>query len=415
MNADTLAAAPWKVLLVDDEPAVHELSRLILDDLQFDGRGIALLSAQSAGQAREILAREDDLALVMLDVVMETDDAGLALVRHIREQRRDRLVQVVLRTGQPGMAPEREVVQHHEINGYWLKTDLTAQRLRSVVLSALRTYRLARAEPAAQAMPAASPDAGTRALGAEAARQAPGEAVLWQAQPEVALATNRVVGIELVPLWKTSAGLLPAARVLDAMGNNDARRAHALALFAQACAWARTWRDGDAASTVCLPAVGECIDDARTLAGVQAMAQQAALPAGSLQLLIGETGWLRSESALPPALERLRSAGVGMTLADVGAGTVWLQRLARLRPERLKIHRLFVRDVAADPERMMLARSVIALAQTLRIVAIADGIASDADAQFFRWEGCEIGQGDALVPACAPAEVIDLAHRAISR
>jgi EAL domain-containing protein (putative c-di-GMP-specific phosphodiesterase class I) len=104
-----------------------------------------------------------------------------------------------------------------------------------------------------------------------------------------------------------------------------------------------------------------------------------------------------------------------MTLADVGAGTVWLQRLARLRPERLKIHRLFVRNVAADPERMMLARSVIALAQTLRIVAIADGIASDADAQFFRWEGCEIGQGDALVPACAPAEVIDLAHRAISR
>ena len=87
MEADAVALAHWKVLLVDDEPAVHQVSRLILSDLTFDGRGIELLSAESAAQAREILSRERELALVLLDVVMESDDAGLALVRHIREQR----------------------------------------------------------------------------------------------------------------------------------------------------------------------------------------------------------------------------------------------------------------------------------------------------------------------------------------
>ncbi len=401
-------AARWKVLLVDDEPAVHQVSQLILSDLQFDGRGIELSSAHSAAQARELLARERDVALVLLDVVMETDDAGLALVQHIREQRRDRLMQIVLRTGQPGMAPEREVVMRYEINGYWLKTDLTAQRLRSIVISALRTYRLARDGQAASGSTPALGDASAEPLRTELAHAASGDAVVWQAQPEIALASNRIAGIELVPMWKTSHGLLPAARVFDALDAAAARRPHALHLLEQGCAWARAWCDGGAALTVSLPAVGECIDDDETLAHVHEMVQQAALPRGTLDLLVGEARLLRGGSALQQALASLRAAGVGFTLVDVGAGTISLQRLAQLGPNRLKIHRPFVRNVSADPERMALARSVIALAHTLRIVAIADGIACDSDAQFFRWEGCELGQGDALVPACAPGDVIKL-------
>ncbi len=405
MNAE---AARWKVLLVDDEPAVHQVSQLILADVQFDGRGIELLCAHSAAQAREFLARERGVALVLLDVVMETDDAGLALVQHIREQRRDRLVQIVLRTGQPGMAPEREVVLRHEINGYWLKTDLTAQRLRSIVISALRTYRLAMSEQAAAGGAEAPLDAGAQALRVELARAAPGEAVVWQAQPEIALASNRIAGIELVPLWKTSMGLLPATRVFDALAGAAACRPHALHLLAQACAWARTWRDAGAALTVSVPAVGECLGDADTQDRVHDMVQESALPRGTLDLLVGEASLLHGGSALQQALARLRAAGVGFTLADVGAATISLQRLTQLGPDRLKIHRPFVRNVAADPQRMALARSVIALAHTLRIIAIADGIASDSDAQFFRWEGCELGQGDALAPACAPGDVLGL-------
>lgn len=407
MNADARDAGPWKVLLVDDEPAVHQISRLILAGLECDGRGIELLSAESAAQARELLAREGELALVLLDVVMESDDAGLVLVRHIREQRGDRLVQIVLRTGQPGVAPEREVVAHHEINGYWLKTDLTAQRLRTVVVAALRSYRLAqegRLRPDGQPAPAS---AGAQALAMELACVR-GDAVLWQAQPEVALATNSIEGIELVPLWKTSTGMLSAAQVFGTLADTEARRAHAANLVAQACAWAGTWHAAGAALTVTVPGVGECLDDEETLARVEAIAREAALPRGVLQLLVGARQ-LQHGSSLPQrALQCLRAVGAGLTLGDVGASALSLRQLAHPAFQRLKIHRLFVRNIGADPGRMALARSVIALAHTLHRVAIADGITSDGDAQFFRWEGCPLAQGDALAPACAPADVLGL-------
>ena len=135
---------PWRVLLVDDEPAVHEMSRLILSGLSFEGRSVELISAGSAAQARELLERHADVALALLDEVMETDDAGITLVQYIRERLRDIDMQIVLRTGQPGVAPEGDIMRRYEINGYFLKTEITAQRLHSIVISGLRGYRHAR-------------------------------------------------------------------------------------------------------------------------------------------------------------------------------------------------------------------------------------------------------------------------------
>ena len=138
------ACAPWKVLLVDDEPAVHEVSQLILRGLRFEGAAVDLLSAASAAQARELLGRHPDIALLLLDVVMETDDAGMHLVEFVRRRLGNHDMQIVVRTGQPGMAPEREVIVDYEINGYLLKTEITAQRLHSTVIAALRGYSHAR-------------------------------------------------------------------------------------------------------------------------------------------------------------------------------------------------------------------------------------------------------------------------------
>ena len=78
---------------------------------------------------------------MLLDVVMETDEAGLQLVTYVREQLHNPDLQIVLRTGQPGMAPEREVITGYDINGYALKTEMVAQKLRSILVSSLRAYR----------------------------------------------------------------------------------------------------------------------------------------------------------------------------------------------------------------------------------------------------------------------------------
>lgn len=135
-----VTAAPWQILIVDDEAEVHIVTKVALADVVFKGRPLAFLHAYSAAEARGILSARDDIAVVLLDVVMEADDAGLRLVREIREQMRNRRLRIVLRTGQPGQAPEREVVIEHDINDYKSKTELTRQKLLTCVISALRSY-----------------------------------------------------------------------------------------------------------------------------------------------------------------------------------------------------------------------------------------------------------------------------------
>ncbi|MGJ3263510.1 MAG: DUF3369 domain-containing protein [Salinarimonas sp.] len=140
----TLADGPhgaWHVLIVDDEPGVHEVTRLALSDLALAGRGVVFHSAYSAGQARDLIPDLPQLAVVLLDVVMETDRAGLDLVRWIRRERGDHAVRIILRTGEPGQAPERSVILDYDINDYKEKADLTAQKLFSSVVSAIRGHR----------------------------------------------------------------------------------------------------------------------------------------------------------------------------------------------------------------------------------------------------------------------------------
>ena len=135
---------PWKILVVDDEPDIHSAFSLALRGLTVEGAPLALAHAESAEAARALLADQPETALVLLDVVMERMQAGLDLVRHIRTVRGDQVVQIILVTGQPGYAPQRQVVQDYAINGYCLKAELTSDRILAAVVTALRTHRLLR-------------------------------------------------------------------------------------------------------------------------------------------------------------------------------------------------------------------------------------------------------------------------------
>jgi CheY-like chemotaxis protein len=132
--------AVWKILVVDDEPAIHQVTKLALRNLTVQGRPSQLINALSARDAREQLARHPDIAVVLLDVVMETEDAGLEFIKHIREQAANPLVRIILRTGQPGQAPERQVMVDYDINDYKEKTELTASKLFTTVMSSIRTF-----------------------------------------------------------------------------------------------------------------------------------------------------------------------------------------------------------------------------------------------------------------------------------
>lgn len=131
----------WRVLVVDDEPEVHDVTRIALENFSFEGRPLTLSSAYSAAEGEAALARDPDIAVVLLDVVMESDSAGLDFVRKVRHGLGNSLVRIILRTGQPGQAPERQVLVDYDINDYKDKADLTATRLFTAMVSALRSYR----------------------------------------------------------------------------------------------------------------------------------------------------------------------------------------------------------------------------------------------------------------------------------
>ncbi|HEV6964709.1 putative bifunctional diguanylate cyclase/phosphodiesterase [Roseateles sp.] len=132
---------PWRILIVDDDGDVHKATELAMQGLTVEGQPLVFLHATSAAQARQMLGSEDDLAVVLLDVVMESEDAGLQLVRHIRDELGMSALRIVLRTGQPGYAPEIETVQAYDINDYKTKSELTRTRLYTVLTAAVRSYR----------------------------------------------------------------------------------------------------------------------------------------------------------------------------------------------------------------------------------------------------------------------------------
>ncbi|ACL56254.1 ATP-binding response regulator [Methylobacterium nodulans] len=136
------ASVTWPVVVVDDDPAVHEGTRFALAGYALDGARLDILSAHSAAEARALLsARPGEVAVILLDVVMETEDAGLRLVDFIRRELRDETVRIILRTGQPGQAPERRVIVDYDINDYKAKTELTADKLFTSLTAALRAYQ----------------------------------------------------------------------------------------------------------------------------------------------------------------------------------------------------------------------------------------------------------------------------------
>jgi len=133
--------APWRVLIVDDDEGVHAITKSVLKNQEIDGRGLEFYSAFSGSEAIELLENIDDIAVIFLDVVMETNEAGLEACRRIREELKNDLVRIILRTGQPGSAPENEVIIKYRINDYKEKTDLTASKLFSCVVTAIRSYQ----------------------------------------------------------------------------------------------------------------------------------------------------------------------------------------------------------------------------------------------------------------------------------
>ena len=142
---DESASAPmddiWNVLVVDDEEDIHQVTKLVLSGFTFEQRRLVFHHAYTASEAMEMIKQLPEVAVALVDVVMETNHAGLDLIRYIREDAENHDIRLILRTGQPGEAPEESVIRDYDINDYKNKTELTAIKLKTLLYSALRSYR----------------------------------------------------------------------------------------------------------------------------------------------------------------------------------------------------------------------------------------------------------------------------------
>jgi len=140
-NNSGAAKNKWKILIADDEPEVHTITKTVLSNFEFENSNLEFISTYSGEETIRVLKENPDTAIILLDVVMETDDAGLVVAKTIRDDLQNHLVRIILRTGQPGSAPEKDVINRYEINDYKEKTELTTTKLYTTVMSALRSYR----------------------------------------------------------------------------------------------------------------------------------------------------------------------------------------------------------------------------------------------------------------------------------
>ncbi|MFZ6844757.1 bifunctional diguanylate cyclase/phosphodiesterase [Undibacterium sp. RuTC16W] len=139
-SAVTRLHPTWRIMIIDDDPDVHSATTFALGSLEIQHRPLSFLHAYSAAEARDILQNETDIAIILLDVVMEQEDAGLQLVSHIRKTLGLVDVRIILRTGQPGYAPEIDAIRDYDINDYKTKSELTRTKLYTAVTSAIRSY-----------------------------------------------------------------------------------------------------------------------------------------------------------------------------------------------------------------------------------------------------------------------------------
>lgn len=140
-NVGTEEAEYWHILVVDDEEDIHQVTKLVLAGFTFENKALRFYHAYSAAEARELLGKGTPFSVALVDVVMETNHAGLDLIQYIRDEIENHDIRLILRTGQPGEAPEEAIIRDYDINDYKNKTELTAIKMKTLLYSALRSHR----------------------------------------------------------------------------------------------------------------------------------------------------------------------------------------------------------------------------------------------------------------------------------
>lgn len=396
------AHSPWIVLVVDDEPEVHEVTRLVLGDLTFCGIPVELNSVYSSRQAKSFLKNHPDTAVTLLDVVMETDHAGLELVHFIREELGDEDNQIVLRTGQPGKAPEKSVVLNYGINGYFLKTEITAQKLHSIIISSLRNFQhiknVKQSRYVFRGGYTEIPSNRIARLREHIISAISNNSLPVVAQPQIRLSTNEITGIYCKP--EISLSGVPQNELVQCIARiNDEQLllqldAYLLKQIARAIVhWIPKHQD---AVRLSMPVFSANLNCSATAELIDSSLSRLKLNPDMIGIELQDTAFISHSIAIFEFTDHIQSLGIHTGIQHSGTHMMSIRNLRRMQQSNFVIPELLINSLTKSDDTAIIIRSIIALAQTIGLSVIAEGVRSQQQLEFLTWEECEIVRGSLI-------------------
>jgi diguanylate cyclase (GGDEF)-like protein/PAS domain S-box-containing protein len=214
-------------------------------------------------------------------------------------------------------------------------------------------------------------------------------------QPQVDLATARMVGVEALVRWRhPTQGLLPPIAFLPVAESTGLIEELSAWVVREACTQAAAWQAaGHPPIRMAVNLSARDFKGGRVADLIVAALDESGLPAEWLEVELTETAVVADAQSTARQLEALRARGVSVALDDFGTGYSSLTHLQTLPISRVKIDRSFVSRVDDDARAAAIVGSMIALIHSLGLEAIAEGVETASDVAFLRDRGCDIGQG----------------------
>jgi diguanylate cyclase (GGDEF)-like protein len=214
-------------------------------------------------------------------------------------------------------------------------------------------------------------------------------------QPKVELATGRICGFEALLRWQhPEKGLVPPAEFIPVLEETGLIVPAGEWVMRTACAQIKAWREAGLASTpIAVNLSARQFQQKDLEASICRVLRESAVAPPLLQFELTESLLMADPEGAARTLLGLKELGVRLSVDDFGTGYSSLAYLKRFAVNELKIDRVFIRDIVADPDDAAITLAIINLAHSLDLEVVAEGVETEAQVNFLRSHGCDQMQG----------------------